>query len=267
MRTHSIRAVFALAATLGAVAAPGRGAAQDRAPAPLLQDDDEPKPEPEPSTEPPPSTDKAPAGDAKPPARELDTTSPEAQALKALLHVDPQYAKDGTVELVYEFDGEAELLDWQHQGFDLAETRGGNLTLGAGSQGQGLIQHTLALLGPYEVEIACRVDWISSRSDLVFLLGKGGGRFGNQFVEKKSSGFKPVTKNEPARERFGGGRDVTVRYVVNGDDVTVWINGVQLGTTNKLKGKLPGKVGLWMTDMRLVVQRVTIKGRIDASKL
>jgi hypothetical protein len=184
-----------------------------------------------------------------------------------MLHVDPRYAKDGTVELLYEFDGEAELLDWQHSGFDLAETRHGDLTLGAGSQGQGLVQHTLAMQGPYEVVLNCRIDWLSSRSDLVFILGKGGGRFGNQFVEKKSSGFKPVTKNDPARDRFGGGRDVTLRYVINGDDVTVWINGVQMGTTNKLKGKLAGKFGMWMTDMRLVVRSVTIKGRIDASKL
>jgi hypothetical protein len=261
MKAHTIRAAIALAAACTVLALPS--VAQDRAPAPFLQDEEPEEPEPEP---PPAGTEKAPAA-GTPATRELDTSSPEAQALKELLHVDPRYAKDGTVELVYEFDAEAELLDWQHQGFDLAETRGGALTLGAGSQGQGLVQHTLAMQGPYEVLVSCRVDWLSTRSDLVLLLGKGGARFGNQFVEKKSSGFKPVTKNEPARDRFGGGRDVQLRYVVDGDDVTVWVNGVQLGTTNKLKGKLAGKVGLWMTDMRLVVQSMTIKGKIDASKL
>ena len=51
---------------------------------------------------PPPST------DAKPPTRELDTASPEAQALKEMLHVDPRYAKDGTVD--------RQSIWWLHEG-------------------------------------------------------------------------------------------------------------------------------------------------------
>lgn len=253
--------------------------AQDRAPG--LQDEgDAPPPQPPPGDDAPPPT-PPPAGEggdagkpsaggggATPPQRELDTTSPAALALDELLNVDPRYGKDGRVELTYGFEEEAELLDWANQGFDRVDVHGGNLTLGVGSQGQGLIQHTLELQGAYEVVFKVKLEWVSSRSDLVFLLGqKGGARFGNQFVERQSRGFRPVARVEPARERFNGARDVTLRYLIEGDDVSVWLNGIQLGRTNKLKRKLDGRVGMWMTDMRMVVQEVQIKGTPDASKL
>ncbi|MCO5167656.1 MAG: hypothetical protein M9894_15010 [Planctomycetes bacterium] len=209
-----------------------------------------------------------PAGDPPAAGRTLDTTSPVALALRELLRVDPRYATDGTVELVYPFDEDPELLDWTHQGFDRVDLRGGRLTLGVGSNGQGLLQHRLELAGRYEVTLRCRLEWVSSRSDLVFVLGKGGGgRFGNQLVERQARGWKPVTRVEPARDRFAGAREVTVRYVVDGDDVTVWLNGVQMGSTDKLKRKLDGKVGLWCTDMRLVLDEVRITGRPDTSRL
>jgi hypothetical protein len=261
------RAALAVAVGVGVFTLPQGGAsAQDRPP---LQDDEPPPPDqPPPPDEPPPGT-PPPAGGAPaaPAARELDTTSPEALALTELLHVPHNYGKDGNVELLYNFSEEAQLLDWANQGFDRSDIYQGTFTLGVGSQGQALIQHCLEMTGKYEVSFKVRLEWVSTRSDLVFLVGKGGGRFGNQFVEKQSRGFRPLGRNEPARDRFGGGRDVTVKYAIDGDDITVWLNGAQMGTTDKLRRKLDGKVGMWMTDMRMVVQQVELKGRPDTSKL
>lgn len=258
------RAALAAAIGVGVFALPQGGAsAQDDGTS--LQDDGPPPDEP-----PPTPPDGAPPAGGTPPAtptRELDTTSPEAQALTSLLHVPHNYGKDGNVELLYNFGEEAQLLDWVNQGFDRSDIVMGNFTLGVSSQGQGLIQHCLEMTGKYEVTFKVRLEWVSTRSDLVFLVGKGGGRFGNQFVEKQSRGFRPLGRNEPARERFGGGRDVTVKYAIDGDDITVWLNGAQMGTTDKLRRKLDGKVGMWMTDMRMVVKQVELKGRPDTSKL
>lgn len=237
-------------------------------PTSALDDGDEPPPDAPPEGGGGDRPPEAGAGGGAPAGRELDTTSPVALALKELLRVDPRYAKDGTVELVYPFDDEPELLDWVHQGFDRVDLRGGRLTLGVGSNGQGLLQHRLEMVGRYEVTFRCKLEWVSSRSDLVFVLGKGGGgRFGNQLVERQARGWRPVTRVDPARDRFAGARDVTVRYLVDGDDVTVWMNGIQVGATDKLKRKLDGKVGLWCTDMRLVIDEVRLVGRPDTSKL
>lgn len=223
------------------------------------------------SEAPPAGTEAPPAGsEAPPPAgepkRELDTTSPEAIALKELLHVDPRYCKDGTVELIYNFSEEAQLADWQNLGFDRCDSRG-ELTLGVGSQGAGLLSHCLELKGDFEVTFVCRLDWVTSRSDLVFFIGKGGGRYGNAFVQKSGNGFRPVGKVEPARDRFGAGRTVTIKYVKKGQELTVHMNGVNLGTTKKLGDKLDGKVSIFMTDMRLILQSCEIRGHIDTSKL
>lgn len=212
---------------------------------------------------PPAGTDTPPAGEAK---RELDTTSPEAIALKELLHVDPRYSKDGTVELLYNFSEESQLADWQNLGFDRCDSRG-ELTLGVGSQGAGLISHCLELKGDFEVTFVCRLDWVTSRSDLVFFIGKGGGRFGNLFVQKNGNGFRSVVKTEPARDRFAAGRTVTIKYVRKGQELAVHMNGVNLGSTKKLSDKLDGKVSIYMTDMRLILQSCEIRGHIDTSKL
>lgn len=245
------------------------------APLAPAQDGDEPPPGPPPAgTEAPPpgGGDAKPpgappaGGDAKPPERELDTTSPQALALKELLHVDPRYGKDGTVELVYTFDEEAQLQDWQNLGFDRVDCRG-DVTLGVGSQGQGLIQHCLELKGDFEVQYRCRIDWMSSRSDLVFFVGKGGARYGNAFVQKQSNGFRGVGRGEPDRARWGGGREVTVKHVLRGQELTAYLNGVNVGATKRLDGKLDGKVSIFMTDMRLVLMQVEIRGHVDTSKL
>ncbi len=228
-------------------------------------------PDTETETPPPPPATPPPAG-----TRELDTTSPTAKALKELLHVDPRYAKDETVELIYEFADDGELQDFDQRGFDLVQRNavsidgdGTSLTLITSSQGQGVFQHRLELLAPYEVLVKVKLGEVRASSDFVFTLGKSGGaRLLDQFAERTSRGFKPVGKPRASVHEGLCRATGTVRYVVTADGVSVQVNGADRGSTKKLAGgKVEGKFGVWMAGTSMHLGAITIKGKFDGSKL
>ncbi len=208
-----------------------------------------------------------------PAARKVDKTSPEARALDELLFVDPNYGEDKRVELTYTFSEPGEQEDFEVRGFDKAEVAGSSYGLGfefgVGSRGQGLVLHNLAFKGDYEVEYRLRIDWIAPSSQLVFVFadGKSGGMWGPYFAKRRSRGYRPVARVEVDRGRLGGGREVKLKYEVEGDEVTCFVDGVKVASTEKLKGKLDGRLGIYMTNMRLVLLGATIKGEPDPEKL
>lgn len=252
---------------------------------------DAPRPsEPDP---PPPAEEGDEGGDATPDrpnrrdrrqsgGRQLDAGSPVARKLDELLVVDPRYATDGTVELVYDFTDEEQLADWELQGLDRAEetnrrggrgrrmARGGRapvaLSLGAGGA-PGLIAHKLEFVGQYEVEVRCHVERTTTRSALVFMLGKGGASWGSQLVQRGSSGFSVVGRGGPDKDAWAGGRVVTVTLSATSGELATSLEGVRLEATKRLEGKLDGRVAIYLTDMHLVVHRVTIKGTVNPTKL
>ena len=222
-------------------------------------------------TPPPPPATPPPAG-----TRELDTASPTAKALKELLHVDPRYAKDETVELVYEFADDGELQDFDQRGFDMVQRDAvpidgdsSELTLITSSQGQGILQHRLEMLAPYEVTVKLKLGEVRGSADFVFTIGKSGGaRLLDQFAERTSRGFKPVGKpRQPVYEGLCRNTG-TVRYVVTEDTVSVQVNGADRGSTKKFAGgKANGKFGVWMAGTSMHIGQITIKGKFDGSKL
>jgi hypothetical protein len=213
--------------------------------------------------------------------RQLDTESPVARALDELLIIDPRYATDGTVRLEYDFTDETQLADWTLQGLDRAEesgprggrgrrVRNGNptaLSLGCGSSGQGLFVHRLEMKGDYEATFRCSTVRTSTRSELVFMLGKSGAAWGTQLVQRGSSGFTALGRGEPNKDAWTGGRVVTVTVVSRGGEVTTSINGARVGASDRLGDKADGRVGIYLTDMLLVVHGVTIRGAVDPAKL
>lgn len=220
-----------------------------------------------------------PATGQDPPKRELDTDSPVARALDELLVVDPRYATDGTVLLEYDFTDETQVADWTMQGLDRVEesgprggrgrrVRNGNataLSLGAGSSGQGLFVHRLELKDDHEATFRCSTIRTSTRSELVFMLGRAGAAWGSALVQRGSSGFSGG--GEPDKDAWTGGRTVTVTIARRGDEVTTSINGARVGGSTRLADKSDGRVGIYLTDMHLVVHGVTIKGTVDPAKL
>ena len=217
-------------------------------------------------------------------SRELDSESPEAEALAELLVRDAAYAKDGTVSIVYDFTEPTQQQDWEMRGFDLVEAarraRGTKkkrrrdlgkktkfLNLNVGSQSKGLLLHNLEMKGAFEVTFTGSIDRMSTRSDLVFVVGKGGLRFGNQFVKGSRGSFRPVKKGAVDRSAFEGRRPVIVRLVAGNGKLSAFINGSMVGQTTKLKGKLDGKIGLFATDMSFYLSKVEIKGEINKKKL
>lgn len=218
--------------------------------------------------------------------RKLDTESPVAKALDELLRIDPRYAEDGTVELIYDFKDEEQSEDWMLEGLDRAEeanARGGRgrairsgargpqaLSLGAGS-GLGSFVHRLEMKGDYEAVFRCHVERTTTRSDLVFLTGKVGASWGSQLVLRGSRGFSPAPGSDraaPDKEPWNGGRVVTVTVASKGGEVTVSVNGARVDATKKVDAdKLEGRVGIALSDMHLIVHRVTIRGTVDPTKL
>jgi hypothetical protein len=214
--------------------------------------------------------------------RHLDPDAPVARALRQRLAVDPRYASDGTVELIYDFTREADVADWTMEGFDRAEEggpRGGRgarvrrtgktvaLSLGCGSSGQGLLLHCLDMKGDYEVTIRAHVERTSTRSELVFLLGKGGASWGTQLVQRTGGGFAPIGEHAVDKDAWVRGRVVTITVAARDGELTTSVNNVRVDGSTRLRGKLDGKVGVYLTDMLLVVQRITIRGTVDAAKL
>lgn len=216
----------------------------------------------------------------KPGKRELDTESPAAKALDELLNVDPRFAKDGTVELIYTFKDETEVGDFTAENLDRAEEagkRGGRgrrlrglpgeaLSVGAGST-PGVLLHRLPLRDDYEAIFRCHIERTSTRSDLVFLAGKGGSAWGSCLVLRGSSGFGALGDPAIDKDAWNGGRMVTVRVAVKDGELTTQLNGATRGTKKVAGDKLDGKVGLYLSEMHLIVHRVTIRGKVDASKL
>jgi hypothetical protein len=217
--------------------------------------------------------------------RDLDNDSPEAEALDELLSVDARYDKEGTVHLVYDFRKAEQANDWEIQGFDRADKGGPRgkagrrlkkalgkdgrnaLNLTVGSQSKGFMQHRLELKGEFEVTFSCVVSRMTTRSDLVFVVGKGGARFGTQLVKGSRGKFKPVVKGKLDRSAFEDRRTVEVRLVCGSGKVILFCDGRKIDSSTKLEGKLDGRVGIYATDMSLFVAKIEIKGEINKKKL
>jgi hypothetical protein len=219
--------------------------------------------------------------------RKLDTDSPVAKALDELLRVDPRYAEDGTVELVYDFTDDDQIEDWTLEGLDRAEeanARGGKgrrirsgarapqaLSLGAGSAAQGLFVHRLEMKGDYEAVFRCHLERTTTRSDLVFLAGKAGASWGTQLVARGGRGFSPApgsTRSAVDKEPWTGGRVVTVTLASKAGELTVSVNGARIDGTKRFDAdKLDGRVGIFLSDMHLIVHRVVIRGAVNPAKL
>ncbi|MGE0709157.1 MAG: hypothetical protein AB7N76_19570 [Planctomycetota bacterium] len=217
--------------------------------------------------------------------RELAPDEPEAAALKQLLTTDARYAKDGTVALLYDFKAPEQVADFDRRGFDAADREQGfgrgkgrakrmvdagpkartRMELAAGSNG-GLLLHKLELEDEFTVRCTLQVMRMTSRSDLVLFVGKGGVRFGAQLVSRAGSSFHPVGRGPLGREPFEKG-SVVVTLTAKDGELKVAVDGVTTATTEKLKGKLDGQVGLFARDMLLYVYEVEIKGRPDPNKL
>ena len=69
------------------------------------------------------------------------------------------------------------------------------------------------------------------------------------------------------RAAFEAGGSVEVRLVCGSGTITLYCNGQKIGTSKKLMGKLDGHVGIYATDMSLLVSHIEIKGEIDKKKL
>ena len=81
---------------------------------------------------------------------------------------------------------------------------------GVGSRSQGMILHSVAMKGDFEVEVNARIEWVTGRSQMgiVFANGKSAALFGNCFAKRGSRGYKPVSKKVmPNREVFNGGHN------------------------------------------------------------
>lgn len=282
------RLVACLAATLSA------GAMLAFEPAPAAGQDEPTPPEAPADPDAPdapadPDAPDAPANPGKPgkreraPARPIDTDSPVARALDDLLVVPPNYSIDGTVELVYDFKDETQLDDWTQEGLDQADgtnargRQGGRrarqvgrapqaLSLGAASN-PGVFAHRLELEGEYEITFRLHTERTTTRSELIFFAGKGGASWGTQLVQRGTRGWSPVGRVAADQDAWNGGHLLTVTLAARGDELVTSINGARRDATTKLAGKLAGRAGLWLTDMHLVVDHVTIKGRIDPAKL
>lgn len=212
--------------------------------------------------------------------RELDPESEVGRKLAKKLVVDPRYATDGTVELIYTFNDPEELGDWTLSGFDRAEDArmgrrrlrapaapGGRkaLDLGVASSG-GLMRHTLSFVGDFELSITLKVDRSSGESDLVFFRGDGGLRWGAQLVRRSGDSFRALL-GEPDRDPFAGGRVCTLRLVHEGGELHAFADGKERVQTDKLMDHLDGQVGLYARDMLFRVDRLEIHGKPDPKKL
>lgn len=140
------------------------------------------------------------------------------------------------------------------------------LSLSAGGA-PGLIAHTLEFVGEYEVEVRCHVERTSTRSALVFMLGKGGASWGSQLVQRGSSGFSVLGRAAPDKDAWAGGRQVTVKVEARSGELATSLNGTRIDATRRAEGKLDGRVSIYLTDMHLVLHRVVIKGTVNPNAL
>jgi len=229
------------------------------------------EPEPEPRSEPEPEPS---AGESSP-----DTDAVLADALRDRLKASHR-VRDGMLEVDYGFTSDTDRQDWDGRGWDKFEINGVMglatnhtsssiaLELGAGSNGAGVLHHALELAGDYTLEVGCWVAHSSARSQFVILAGKGGGvRWGTQLVKvSRGGGLKPLGP-EPDRMGFRGERDVTIKVVRKGDTLEGTLNGASTGVKTFKPGELDGKVGIFASDVRLVISRFRITGKVDPRKL
>lgn len=214
--------------------------------------------------------------------RKLERDGPVAQALDDLLVVDPRYASDGTVELIYEFRQPNELQDWTQEGLDRAEETGprGNdvrrrrnpnakldhLALGANAS-PGRFLHRLAFKGDHEAVFRCSVLRSTTDADMVFVAGKAGAPWGTCLAKASGSRWAPLD-GALDRAPWNGGGVVTVRLAVTAGETEVEVDGVRRGASKKLSAaETDGKVGLVLRNLHLVVHRATLRGAIDPAKL
>lgn len=214
--------------------------------------------------------------------RKLERDGPVAQALDDLLVVDPRYASDGTVELIYEFRQPNELQDWTQEGLDRAEETGprGNdvrrrrnpnakldhLALGANAS-PGRFLHRLAFKGDHEAVFRCSVLRSTTDADMVFVAGKAGAPWGTCLAKASGSRWAPLDGTLD-RAPWNGGGVVTVRLAVTAGETEVEVDGVRRGASKKLAAaETDGKVGLVLRNLHLVVHRATLRGAIDPAKL
>lgn len=230
----------------------------------------EPEPEPAPASEP----EALPAAEPSP-----DADAVLAEALKDRLKAHHR-VRSGLLEVDYCFTSDTDRQDWDGRGWDKFEVNGVMglatnhtssaiaLELGAGSNGAGVLHHALELAGDYTLEVGCWVAHSSARSQFVILAGKGGGvRWGTQLVKvSRGGGLRPLGP-EPDRMGFRGERDVTIRVVRKGDTLEGTLNGASTGVKTFKPGELDGKVGIFASDVRLVITRFRISGRVDPRKL
>lgn len=114
----------------------------------------------------------------------------------------------------------------------------------------------------------CHVERTTTRSELVFLVGKGGASWGSQLVQRAGRGFSVVGRDAVDKDAWSGGRVVTVLLTGRGGgELVVSLNGAQADATRRLEDKLDGRTGIYLSDTHLVVHRVTIKGTVDLRKL
>lgn len=244
---------------------------------------------PPPATEAPPAEGEGDAGkgdDAGPLGpkgkRKLERTGPVAQALDDLLVVDPRYASDGTVELIYEFRQPNELQDWTQEGLDRAEETGprGNdvrrrrnpnakldhLALGANAS-PGRFLHRLAFKGDHEVVFRCSVLRSTTDADLVVVAGKAGAPWGTCLAKASGSRWAALDGTLD-RTPWNGGGVATIRVAVAGGETEVEVDGVRRAASTKLTAaETDGKVGLLLRNLHLVVHRATLRGVVDPAKL
>jgi hypothetical protein len=230
------------------------------------------EPEPEPRSE--PESEPASAGESSP-----DADAVLADALRDRLKANHR-VRNGGFDVDYCFTSDTDRQDWDGHGWDKFEINGVMglatnhtsssiaLELGAGSNGAGVLHHALELAGDYTLEVGCWVAHSSARSQFVILAGKGGGvRWGTQLVKvSRGGGLEPLGP-EPDRMGFRGERDVTIKVVRKGDTLEGTLNGASTGVKTFKPGELDGKVGIFASDVRLVITRFRIAGKVDPRKL
>lgn len=228
------------------------------------------------------------ARQAKAEGRPLAPDAAAAQFLEDSLNVPPRWASNGTVRLVYAFKDVAEQGDFVLKGFDAAEAvagggrgrrsrrraarqaakgKGKNLRFELSASGRGaLLLHKLPFEDDFKITLTVQVVRSTKRSDFVAFVGKGGARFGSQLVEKRGSKFVAKTKAPVVREAFEGGSVAKIELTGKDGVLTTKINGVAVATTKKLRGKLDGQFGIYLSDMVIQIHQLEIQGRVDARK-
>ena len=225
---------------------------------------------------------------AKKEGRPLAPDAPAGKALDELLNVPSRYASDGTVRLDYTFKGLEQQGDFELKGFDAAEALAGpgrgvgarrraangkvnpnnaRLELAANSRTGGVLLHKLHLEDEFTITFTVHLVRMTGRSDLVFFVGEGGSRFGTQLVKGRPGGFKPISKAPVLTEAFEGGKQVKVELIGKDGTILTKVNGVVVGSSEKLNGKLDGQVGLYARDLVIQVHQLDIEGKVDAKKM